>query len=336
MRLRPWIALAALLCFAAAPVGARAEATEVRIARGFPISYLPFMVMEQDRLLEAEAKARGLGEVKVTFAGFSGPNATTDALLSGNVDFVAGGVPSLLTLWTKTKGSLNVKGVGGVSAMPIFLSTRNPKIKTLADIGEGDQIALPAVKVSIQAVVLQMAAEKVFGPGQHGRLDQRTVSLGHPDALVAMLTGATEVNCDFSAPPYQYMELQDPRMHKVLSSYDVLGGPATFNAVYTTGRFHDANPKLYAAFVAALQEGMDRIQRDKRAAAQTFMKLSQAKNIPEDLIVNILEDPDTQYTRTPLNTMKFAEFMHRIGSIKEKPATWQELYFPETAELKGS
>jgi NitT/TauT family transport system substrate-binding protein len=333
---RPLGALLALLLCAAGAAPARAEATEVRIARGFPISYLPFMVMEQEKLLEKHAKAAGLGEVKVTFASFSGPNVTTDALLSGNVDFVAGGVPSLLTLWTKTKGGLGVKGVASVSAMPIFLSTREPRIKTLADIGENDQIALPAVKVSVQAILLQMASEKAFGPGQHARLDSRTVSLGHPDALAAMLAGATEVNCDFSAPPYQYIELADARMHRILSSYEVLGGPATFNATWTTGKFHDANPKLYGAFVAALQEGMDRIRADKRGAAQTFMKLSQSKNVPEDLVVKILDDPDTQYTRTPMNVMKYADFMHRIGSIKEKPAAWQDLFFPEAHDLKGS
>ncbi len=152
--------------------------------------------------------------------------------------------------------------------------TRNPNVKTVKDFTDKDKIALPAVKVSIQAVTLQMAAEKAFGEGQQNKLDHLTVSMSHPDAQTALLSGRSEITAHLGSPPFQYQELEQQGMHKVFSSYDVLGGPATFNVVWTTTKFHDENPKLYAAFVAALDEATATINRDKRAAA---------RDVPADL-----------------------------------------------------
>src|SRR6185312_3884163 len=110
--------------------------------------------------------------------------------------------------------------VGAINSMPLYLNTRNPAVKTLKDFTDKDRIALPAVKVSIQAVTLQMAAEQAFGPGQQNKLDQLTVSMKHPDALAALLSGRSEVTAHFGSAPFQYQELEDKRAHRVLNSYD--------------------------------------------------------------------------------------------------------------------
>jgi NitT/TauT family transport system substrate-binding protein len=34
--------------------------------------------------------------------------------------------------------------------------------------------------------------------------------------------------------------------------------------------------------------------------------------------------------------MKYAEFMHSVGTIKVKPTDWKELFFPEVHHLPGS
>src|SRR4029078_8243365 len=137
------------------------------------------------------------------------------------------GVGPLVTLWAKTSGNLDVKAVSAINSMPLYLTTRNPDVKTLKDFTAKDKIALPAAKVSIQAVTLQMAAEKAFGEGQQYKLDSLTVSMAHPDALPALVSGKSEVTAHLGSPPFQYQELERPGMHKVFSSYDVLGGPAT-------------------------------------------------------------------------------------------------------------
>jgi len=189
--------------------------------------------------------------------------------------------------------------------------------------------------VSIQAVTLQMAAEKAFGPGQEHKLDHLTVSMSHPDGETALLSRKSEITAHLSSPPFQYQELEHKDMHKVLSSYDVLGGPATFNVVWTTSKFHDENPKVYAAFVAALDDATAQINADKRKAAETYLRISKDKDSLDD-ILKMLNDPEIRYTTTPNNTMKYVDFMHKVGSIKVKPASWKEMYFPNAQTLSGS
>ncbi|MDQ2916382.1 MAG: ABC transporter substrate-binding protein [Pseudomonadota bacterium] len=324
-------AVAALSC--AILPAAHAEMSEIHVSRQYGISYLPLMIMEDRKLIEKHAKATGI-DVTVDWSKFASGAVMNDALLSGNLQFASGGVGPFTTLWAKTRGNLDVKAVSAINSMPLFLVTNNPKVKTLKDFTDNDKIALPAVKVSIQAVTLQMAAEKAFGAGQQSKLDHLTVSMSHPDAETALLSG-TEITAHLGSPPFQYQELAHKGMHKVFSSYDVLGGPATFNVVWTTSKFHDENPKVYAAFVAALDEATTMINHDKRAAAQTYLRVSKDKD-SLDNILKMLNDPAIKYTTTPNNVMKYVDFMYKIGSIKAKPDSWKEMFFPNAHNLPGS
>ena len=159
-----------LLVLALLSPAVRAELAEINVAQQYGIGYLSLMMMEEQKLIEKHAKAAGL-DVKVNWAKFAGGNVMNDALLSGSLQFASGGVGPLITIWAKTKGNLDVKGVAALDSMPLYLNTRNPNVKSVKDFTEKDRIALPAVKVSVQAVTLQMAAEKAFGEGQHGKLD---------------------------------------------------------------------------------------------------------------------------------------------------------------------
>lgn len=311
-----------------------AELAEIKVAQQFGISYLPLMLMEEQKLIEKHAKAAGV-DVKVGWARFAGGNVMNDALLSNSLQFASGGVGPLVTLWARTKGNLDVKAVSAINSMPLYLNTRNPNVKTIKDFTEKDKIALPAVKVSIQAVTLQMAAEKAFGEGQQNKLDALTVSLSHPDAQVALLSGASEITAHFTSPPFQYQQLEKPGIRTVLSSYDVLGGPATFNVVWTTSKFRSENPKLYDAFVKALDEATAIINKDKKAAAEAYLRISKDKDTVADILA-MLNDPAIVYTTTPQNVMKYVDFMNKIGSIKVKPDSWKDLFFPNVHGAAGS
>src|SRR4051794_16330759 len=175
---------------------ARAEMSEINVAQQYGISYLPLMIMEDQKLIEKHAKASGI-DVKVGWAKFAGGNVMNDALLSNSLQFASGGVGPLVTMWARTKGNLDVKAVSAINSMPLYLNSRNPAVKTIKDFTEKDKIALPAVKVSIQAVTLQMAAEKAFGEGQQHKLDPLTVTLSHPDGQVALLSPASEISAHF-------------------------------------------------------------------------------------------------------------------------------------------
>ena len=327
------VSVFAVLALFAAP-SARAEMAEIKVAKQYGISYLPLMLMEDGGLIEKQAKAAGV-DVKVTWATFTGGNVMNDALLSHSLHFASGGVGPLITLWARTRGNLDVRGVAALNSMPLYLVTRNPSVRTIKDLTDKDRIGLPAVKISVQALALQMAAEQAFGPGQQNRLDPLTVTMSHPDAMQALLSGQSEVNAHFGSPPFQYQELAKSGMHRVLNNYDVMGGAVTFNLVWTSAKFRTENPKLYTAFLEALDEAEAAINRDKRAAAQAYLRISKDKDSLEN-IEKMLNDPEIVYTTTPQNVMKYADFMFKTGAIKVKPESWKDLFFPNAQSLPGS
>jgi NitT/TauT family transport system substrate-binding protein len=329
---------AVAVCLVAAlslPSAAFAEVTEVQIARGFAIPHLPIMIMEHEKLLEKHALAAGLGEVKVIYSQIGGGSVMNDALISGALSFGVGGPPPMLTLWDKTRSGIQVKGVCAEATMPLLLNTRNPNLKTVKDLSEKDKIAVGAVKVSIQARLLQMAAATAFGEAEFTRFDPLTIGMNSPDASAALRSGAGEVDTNFSLPPFQYAELKVPGIHTLASSNDIMGGPHTFTMVYTTGKFHDANPKTYQAFLAAMKEAIATINRDKGGVARTYIEMTHSKESVAD-IVAILDDPLVHFTMTPTGTIKFADFMYRIGALKNKPNSWQDYFFEEIHNLPGS
>jgi NitT/TauT family transport system substrate-binding protein len=91
------------------------EAKTVRFAEQFGIGYLPLSIMQDMKLVEKQTQAQGLGDVTVEWTKLTGGAPINDALISGQIDIAAGGVGPLLTIWAKTKGSLNVKAVAALN-----------------------------------------------------------------------------------------------------------------------------------------------------------------------------------------------------------------------------
>ena len=328
-----------LCAFAAVFVAAAtacAQVAEISVARQYGIGYLQFMVMEEHKLIEKQAKMAGAGDVKVRWAQFSGGSTMNDALISGNLDFAAVGVPPLVVLWARTDGDRSIRGVAALNSYPMYLNTTNPQVKSIADFSERDRIAVPAVKVSAQAIALQMAAAKAFGDSNFHKLDALTVAMNHPDAVAALLARSAGVNSHFTNQPFSARELKDPKIHTVVNSFQIYGGPATAVVAVATGTFRKSNPVLYKAFYAALQEATRFINDDKQRAAELYLKVSADKSMSKDELVAILRDPEFAYTVTPNNILQTAAFMGRVGSIKRTPASWKDLFFSEAHELGGS
>jgi len=313
---------------------ALAQTQTVRLAKQFGISYLPLTIIEKQGLLEREGKKLGL-ELRTEWVQFTGGAPMNEALISGTLDIVSGGVGPMLLIWGKTRSNLGVKGIAALNSMPLYLNTTNAAVKTIADFGAKDKIALPTVKVSIQALTLQMAAEKLLGEGRANALDQLTVSMGHPDAQAAMMNGMSEVDAHFGAAPYQYDELKDPRVHKVLDSYEVLGGPHCFNVVWTTAKYHDQNPLVMKALLTALDDAVKAIAADPKGAAAIWIADEHSKLPPEE-VERIIRLPENEWTVTPKKIITYAEFMARIGLLAAKPASWKDVFFPDIHALSGS
>jgi NitT/TauT family transport system substrate-binding protein len=314
-----------------------AETTELKIAQQHGLPYVPLMMMESDKLVEAAARDAGLDDVSVKLVTLGGAAAGTDALLSGSVDIITAGVPSVATLWAKSKGTPNeILGLTALESMPWYLVTRNPAVKTIADFTEKDRIALPAVKLTAQALVLEMAAAKLWGEGAFERLDPLTVQMDHPTAVAALLGGKSEVTAHFGVPPYHWEALASPNVHTVLRSYDVVGGPHTVGVLITSRKFHDANPKLIRALLAAQDKANAIIAENPRKAAETYLRLTNDKRTPVETMRKWIADPEITFKSAPERVQVFTDFMHRIGRLSAKPASWKELFFPEAHDLQGS
>jgi NitT/TauT family transport system substrate-binding protein len=313
--------------------GAQAEG-KISIAQQFGIGYLILDVVRDQQLIEKHGKEQGL-DIKVDWSSISGATAMNEALLAGALDVVSAGVPPMLTIWDRTKGKQNVKAIASLGSMPNYLLTNNPNVKSLKDFTEKDRIAVPAAGVGFQSRTLQIETAKQFGAQNFKKFDDISISLAHPDATSALIAGGSEINSHFSSPPFQYQELQSPNVHKVLSSYDVLGGQATFNVLYTTEKFHDENPKTYKAFYAALAEAEKIIKADKPAAAQTYIRVEQSK-LALPLVEKIVADPEIDFTVVPRRTFIYAEKLQELGVLKNKAASWKDYFFEEAHGSEGS
>jgi NitT/TauT family transport system substrate-binding protein len=323
----------ACACMAIA-IPAHAEG-KIRIAEQFGIVYLLLNVAQDRKLVEKQGKKDGL-DIKVEWARLSGGAAVNDALLSGSIDIAGAGVGPLLTIWDRTRGRQNVKGVASLGNVPYYLVSNNPNVKSIADFSDKDRIALPAVTVSVQARILQMAAAKQFGDKAFNQLDKLTQAVPHPDAAAAVIAGGTEINAHFGNPPYQDQELaQNRQAHIVLNSYDVQGGPSSATVLYATEKFRSDNPRTYRAFTAALAEAAQFVRANPDAAADIYLKVNKS-NIDRGLLLSIIRSPQVEFKVAPQNTLGLAQFLHGVGAIKNRPGSWQDYFFDDPVTAGGS
>lgn len=322
----------------AGATSALAEATEVRLSHQHGLNFFPVQVVVEQKLIEKNAKKLGLADTRVSVHQFGSGAVANDAILSGRIDFNATGIGPMITMWEKTAGRLNVRAALPIAATPTTLITIDPRVKSLRDYTTiaDHQIALPAIKVSMQARILQVAAAKELGLDRASALDQMTVSMQNPDAFVAIKTGGSTVKSHFAVEPYTSMGLNQPGARTVVSSYDVLGGKHTLTVLWTTEKFKVDNPKLYQAVVGAFQEAMTWMNENPKETAELFIRLTKSP-LARDEVAGIIADKNKMdYNSTPMRTLEFAHSMHRIGALAKKPDKWTDLFWENTHHLPGS
>src|SRR4051794_17792416 len=245
------LAALAVGAFAFSAPTAAQEGPEFHVARQPGLVYLQAIIMEDKKLIEKHAAALGMKDLKVNWSIITSGGVMTEALLSDSIDIATTGVSNMLLAWGKTG---NIKMVTGMAGVPFFMLTRNPNVKSIKDFGPNDRIAVPTIRVSMQAMMMGIALEKELGLGQHNKLDNNQVQLGHPEALQALLNPQHEVNSHFSIPQFQDIAMRSPLVHRVFISTDVLGGPITISNCWAKQSFVDANPIKVRAFIAAMDE----------------------------------------------------------------------------------
>ena len=331
MKLLRFAAVAAALIWAA-PAPA-AESNTIRIGRQPGLVYLQAIIMEEKKLVEKHAVALGLPDVKANYSIITSGGVMTESILSDSIDVAITGISNLLLVWGKTNGQ--IKSIAGMAGVPFRMLTRNPKVKSIKDFGPDDRIAVPTIRASMQAMMMGMALEQAFGPGQHGRLDSNQVQIGHPEALSALLNPNHEINSHFSIPPYQEIEMKSPLVHSVFVSTDVLGGPATVTVAFGTQKFVDANPLVTKAFIAAFDEASEMIAKDPKAAAEVYLTATREKVSADDLVAMITESGGI-FSAVPKRTMLYADYMARTGLLKRKPGDWKDYFIAAMHDRPGS
>lgn len=312
---------------------AHAQERTARVVLQFGIGYLPLAVMQARGLWEQKARDAGL-DLKVYWQNLGNGSALNDAIITGAADIAAGGLTPMLKLYDKTRDTLKVRGIAALNTNSMQLLTNRPDIKSLKDFSAQDRIAVSVPKVSIQAVALQMAAAGQWGEDHYADLDAQTVAMKHPDALAALISPQSPISAYFASSPFQEKALQHPGIYVVLNSSDVVGEAATFSAVWTTNKFATENPELFSTFVAALKQSVAEINKDKTAAVDDFIRVTNANPEDRDIYLSVVNSPDNVYTTTPKATMKFAAFLARVGSLGVMPASWRD-YFFEQSDLEG-
>jgi NitT/TauT family transport system substrate-binding protein len=308
---------------------AAAEVTTVNLSHHPGIGYLSGVVMNAEKLVEKQGEKLGLGRLTATYRISGGATQSMEGIISGNVDFAIAGLTPVIIAWAKTKGE--ILGVGAANTADLVLVTNQPRIKSVKDFTPRDRIALPAVKTSMQAIVLSMAAEKAFGDPR--KLDAITVSMQHPDAVAALLSRQSEITAHFASPPFFAQELKEPGMQRVLSLEEVMGAPASIAVMIARVKFRRDNPKVFRAVFGALAEANEFITKHPRRAAEIYVTASKSKLSVDEIEKQVRENV---YTLTPTGVMPFADFMHRAGMIGQRPGSWKEMFFDTVHQLPGN
>lgn len=174
-----------------------------------------------------------------------------------------------------------------------------------------------------------------FGQDQFDRLESNTVALPHPDATAALISGGTEINTHFSSIPFQYQALQHEGIHKIIDSYDILGGPVSPTVLYATEEFRADNPEIYAAFLDALDEARTVIEENPREAANIYKRVT-GTQLEINFLESIITDEQVSFSLVPHNTFSLAEFLFEVGAIQNEPTSWQHYFFDDIHAWEGS
>jgi len=327
------------LLTACVPPAVAEPAPQLRIGVQYGLGYLPLYVAKDAGFLADRMRQQGLDPGTIEIVPFAGGPQINDGLLSGNLEIGSGGLTAMMVVCDKTRsaGDSRLLGATALASVPYELFTTEPELKSLRDLNKDrDRIGVPSIKVSVPAIYLQMAAERLYGPGRQAALDEYTVSLAQPDGIIALLSGGGVVNGYLLSPPFIQQVSSKPGIHRAWSSNELFETPATALSTWTTVKFRRDNPKLFAAFVAAVRDAMALIDADPQRAAAIYLKNEKSKLAPDFIAAVLVDKTSITFSLAPQQSQPIAEFLFRVNSIKTKPATWKDFFFPDIHAESGN
>lgn len=322
------------LSFAAGVVDANAEQNRLRIAQTYAPSQIPTYVLREKKIVEKNLAAAGLDTV-VEYTRLSSGADINDLLLSGNADVGVSGIGPLSSIWDKTQGDGKVRGMMGLALMRSSLMTADPNIKSLDDIGPNDRIAVTVPITGTEAVILRLAAAKKWGEDNFQRLDGNMVGLPADDAMGLVISGKAEVKSHMIIPPWSEIEKR-AGARVVMNSDEVFGTMLTAVLPYTTERFRRDNPKLFQVVRDSYKEAIQFVRDNKREAAEIYLKYEPKKVGVDEVLTYFGEGADINFDPAPQGFFIATTFLHKVGALRNKPASWKDFFFEEVWTENGS
>ena len=293
--------------------------SKVTIAYQPGIGYAPLIVLKTQHTLEAQ-----FPNTTFSWKVLSSGSAITNGMISGDVQIGAGGVGPLIVAWA---AGVDLKIVAPLDWGDLWLMAKDPNIKTIADL-KGKKIAMPG-PTSIQGVVLRKMAQVKLGDAH--ALDADIVTMDHPTAMQALLTG--QIDAHLTSAPYQLQE-KVHGAHVVARSYQYFGAHSFLDAWETTG-FYSQYPAFSKAFFTDVSQAIALINKNPEKASKILQ--DDSGGIPTwRQYKQWIASSGLKFTTQPLGLMRFANFMNKIGMINKMPAAWTDLVLPPVDGTKGS
>jgi len=193
------------------------------------------------------------------------------------------------------------------------------------DFKDNHRIALPAVKVAMQAIILQMRRPKEWGDAKYNALDSTSLCRFASGRDAAIARGSSN-HANFLHPRRSSIAMKTrTSAHLTARLFDE---PLSFNVIAGHLEFR-SKPELYAAFLAALKEAPIH-QRDKRKG-RSLLKVSVTSPPRRLLEVRRSRDLYNQARRIG----PFVNFMAKVGYAEKSPADWRDISFPRRSRRRG-
>ena len=284
------------------------------------VGYSPLIVMKQQRTLE-----RRYPNLDVEWRVLPSGAAITNGVIAGQIHVGAMGTGPFLLGWAR---GVDWKLIAPLNEGDLWLMAKNPGIRSIADL-RGKRIAMPG-PTSIQAVVLRKMAEAKLGDAK--ALDAGIVSMDHPDAMQALITG--QIDAHLTSPPFQFQE-KVRGAHVVARSYQYFGAHSFLGAVMTQ-KFYSEYTQFANGLYRDVQAAIKLIDTNPQRVAM-LLQQDAGGNPTWRQFKQWIGNPAITFTTRPRGLMCTAHFMSRTGQLPGKtPSSWRDLVFPPVYPTRGS